>query len=110
MFGLFYGKVLFHGIRLLGRKETKLWTLTSRVLRAVFDATPDAEEWIRLRDVVEQCHALFAEVFFVDASHAFCFTPTTHAILHLPMVMKECGLLPNVSQFCRGEACRGNRS
>lgn len=99
MFGLFYGKVLFHGMRLLGKKKIKLWTLTSRMLQAVFDATPDAEEWIHLRDVVEHCHALFAEVFYVDSSHAFCFTPTTHAILHLPKMMKECGPLPNVSQF-----------
>lgn len=97
-FGLYYAKILFHGLK-IGSDPTRLWALTSRMLDFVFDPTPSAESWRNLRTVVEELHALLTKIFYVDEAHAFCFTPTSHAILHLPEMLRECGPLLNVSQF-----------
>lgn len=93
-FGIFYGKVLFHGIGGMGRKAKLLCSLTSKMLQIVFNPTPDRNEWRNLRVIVERAHAVFTELVYVDPLHAFCFAPTTHAILHLPTM-----LLLNASQF-----------
>lgn len=43
-FGLFHGKILFHGLTGLGKKETLLWSLTATMLEIVFDPTPNARD------------------------------------------------------------------
>ena len=83
----------------VNRKVTLLWTVTRDVLEIVFDPTPRRSDVDNLRRLVQQAHALFTEVFYPNEKHAFIFTPTTHAILHLPDVMEACGPLLNVSQF-----------
>ena len=81
------------------RKVTLLWTVTREVLEIVFDPTPRRSDVDNLRRLVQQAHALFTEVFYPNEKHAFSFTPTTHALLHLADVMESCGPLLNVSQF-----------
>lgn len=97
-FGMMFAKVLWHGLS-LNRRHQRLWLLTAKMLEIFHDPTPSSEDWIHLRAIVQSLHALFTHVFYEDERHAFCFTPTTHAILHLPELLRECGPLTNVSQF-----------
>lgn len=98
LFGMLYGTLLFSGPE-VDRRLSHLWFLTSKFLSIVFDPTPNVQTVSTLRMTVQAAHALFAEVFYTDTRHAFCYTPTTHSILHLPDMLRDCGPLTNVSQF-----------
>ena len=97
-FGLFHGPALFSGTDINGR-VSELWAATRDILFIAFDPTPSLNDVGYLSRLVQRAHALFTIVFRVNDSHNFCFTPTTHAILHLPDVMRKCGPLMNTSQF-----------
>lgn len=96
--GLYYGPVIFIGQE-VDRKITELWFLNSLILSIVFNATPKRTDIVALRRTVAAAHALFSDVFYVDEDHAFCFTPISHALLHLPDMFEFCGPLTNVIQF-----------
>lgn len=38
-------------------------------------------------------------VFEVDADRRHCYTPSTHAMLHLHEILHDCAPLPNAAQF-----------
>lgn len=98
MFGLYYGTALFSqpGVK---KGLVDLWSLTAKIIYIICDPTPSRSDCDDLRVYVQRAHALFVETFYVDRENAFCLTPTTHAMLHLPQMLKECGPLVNVSQF-----------
>ena len=97
-FPLFYGPVLFSGLG-VDRRVSKLWRLTSDIVCIARDPTPSVDDHEELESLVQMAHATFSQIFHIDASHAFCFTPNTHALLHLHDALLECGPLPNISQF-----------
>lgn len=97
-FALFYGPVLFS--RQEGdRRVSRLWRLTSDIVCIASDRTPSVDDHEELESLVQMAHATFAQIFHIDAWHAFCFTPNTHALLHLHDSLRECGPLPNITQF-----------
>lgn len=98
MFGIYYGFVVFRGCE-IDVKVTKMWALTSKMLSIVFDPSPRKDDILSLQIVVAKLNALLRETFYAEERDSFCFTPTTHAILHLPDMLRECGPLVGVSQF-----------
>lgn len=78
---------------------TELLVATRDVLLIASDPTPAMEDIFELQRLIQKTHALFTKVFRVNEEHHPCFTPTTHAILHLLEILESCGPLLNVSQF-----------
>ena len=97
-FGQYYGQILFSA-SCFSKEMQELWIKTARVLEIVLDPTPLRRDVTALRNFVERLHEMFCDLFYQEDEQSFCFTPTTHAILHLPDMMEECGPLLNVSQF-----------
>jgi len=58
-----------------------------------------AEHYTELYSIGQASHAFLSEIFFLDKMHSFCFTPTTHALLQLPDMLRECGHLTVPSKF-----------
>ncbi|KAI0561382.1 hypothetical protein FGB62_85g04 [Gracilaria domingensis] len=95
---LFFGPVVFSGGG-VPSKMTKLWAMTSYVTHVIFTTSFANSDAARLENMIQQLHELFDDCFNGSLGHLSCFTPTTHAILHFPRLMRECGPLRNVSQF-----------
>lgn len=98
MFGLFLGPMIFSGPG-IPNNIGRLWGCVSDAVHICCDPTPLRKETEALKFIVQEFHALYTDIFYRHKSYAFCFTPTTHAILHLPEMLKYCGPLTNVSQF-----------
>ena len=95
--GVCYGPALFN-TRLAGPNASHLWSMTSQMLHIFFDACPPRSDIETLRSLLAQSLKLFADIFCQHDDHAFCYTPTTHALTHLHENLRQCGPLVNVSQ------------
>ena len=98
LFGLFLGPMVFSGPGIPTR-VSKLWGHVSNIVHISCDLTPLRKDIEELKSLVQKFHILYTTIFWKEERFAFCFPPTTHAILHLPEMMKQCGPLTNVSQF-----------
>lgn len=76
---------------------------TSEILQIILHPTSPKSDIDELERLIQESHALFSSVFFRDRSSAYCFTPSTHNLLHFPSIMRNCGPLANVSQFLAEE-------
>lgn len=96
--GLYLGPILFDG-DVCTNEVTMVWALTAEFLHIVFNPTPTRKEVNELKGIIHRAYCMFCRAFQVKDEHPFCFTPTTHALLHIPEMLRECGPLLNVSQF-----------
>eukprot|EP00737_Agarophyton_chilense_P003470 gb/GEZJ01004074.1/.p2 GENE.gb/GEZJ01004074.1/~~gb/GEZJ01004074.1/.p2 ORF type:complete len:315 (+),score=32.44 gb/GEZJ01004074.1/:388-1332(+) len=53
----------------------------------------------QLKDIVEEAYARFVDLLDNNGTHSYSLKPTTHEILHLPQLLRECGPLPITYQF-----------
>ena len=95
--GMRYGPAFFN-TRLIGPKVSQLWSMTSQMLHTCFNTCPPCSDIETLGDLSAQSKKLFADIFCQHDDHAFCYTPTTHALTHLHENLRQCGPLLTVSQ------------
>lgn len=96
--GLFSGPILFSEDA-CNEDVTTTRVLNAEFLQIVFDPTPKRDDVEVLQRVLHSAYTSFCDSFYLNSEHSFCFMPTTHAILHVPDMLRECGPLLNVSQF-----------
>ena len=97
-FASFYRLVLFSGSG-ADRCVSRIWRLTLDIMCIASGPTPNIDEDEEHESLVQMMHAAFAQIFHIDASHGLRFTPNTHALFHLHDAHRECGPLPNKTQF-----------
>ncbi|CAN8068680.1 unnamed protein product [Agarophyton chilense] len=54
---------------------------------------------MEFRWIAGQTRASFDDLFYVDDNHAFFLIPATHAIIHVPDILEDCGPLTGTFQF-----------
>lgn len=97
LFGLHYGAVVFQG-QGVHEDIKRVWKVTAAVLSIAFDPMHDRRDIQSLQQKVAILHAQFCSIFFAREQHSFVYTPTTHASLDLPDMLRECEPLTGISQ------------
>lgn len=103
-FAMFYLVPIFYGLFSQSRSPSHkakldLCSTFQSIIYISFNHVPKRSDIEKLKVYVQKFHALYSMVFEIDADHRHCYTPSTHAILHLHEILEDCGPLPNVSQF-----------
>eukprot|EP00737_Agarophyton_chilense_P005335 gb/GEZJ01007873.1/.p1 GENE.gb/GEZJ01007873.1/~~gb/GEZJ01007873.1/.p1 ORF type:complete len:131 (-),score=4.14 gb/GEZJ01007873.1/:269-661(-) len=57
------------------------------------------DKFQQLKLIWEELYPRFVRYLGTIASQSYCYTPTTHVILHLPNLLWQCRFLPIPSQF-----------
>lgn len=98
-FALYFEVPIIYALFPRSSSKVLLWVHLRNMIEIISNPTPQATDIFRLKIFVQAFHSTFSDLFYIDCHHGFCFTPTTYTILHLPDMLKSCGLLLNVSQF-----------